>query len=86
MLISILSYLGIASLYTQYFKVKFTHSLPAALSLIIVFLYVCVMSGVLSLATYFLYILGIASLFMYTYLYRKELTRYLRQYSFEITA
>ena len=86
MLISILSYLGIACLCTKYFKVKFIHSLPASLSLIIVFLYVGVMSGALSLATYFLYILGTASLFICAYLDKKELMRYLRQYSFEITA
>ncbi|WP_316353196.1 hypothetical protein [Candidatus Trichorickettsia mobilis] len=85
MLISILSYMGIASLYTKYFKIKFTHSLPTSLSLIIVFLYISAMIGALSLATYFLYILGIASLFIYAYLDRKELTLYLRQYLLEIT-
>ncbi len=85
MLISILAYFGIAYLPTRYFKVKFTYSLPASLSLIMVFLYVCAMCERLFLATYLVYIMGMVSFFTYAYLDRKELFYCLRQYLGEIT-
>jgi len=85
MLISILAYFGIAYLPTRYFKVKFTYSLPASLSLIIVFLYICAMRELLFQATYLVYIVGIVSFCTYAYFDRKELCYCLRQYLGEIT-
>ena len=85
MLISILAYFGIAYLPTRYFKVKFTYSLPASLSLIIVFLYICAMCELLFLATYLVYIVGMVSFCTYVYLDRKELRYCLKQYWGEIT-
>ncbi len=84
MLISILSYLGIAYLPTRYFKIRFTYSLPASLSLIIVFLYACAMCELLYLATYLVYVVGMVSLCTYAYFDRKKLYYYLSPYLGEI--